>query len=106
MRLLALLVVVAAIAALLLTRAEPFAPTVTLETPVDFVGRATPIAVVANDRGTGLARVDVRLVPPGGGTPVVVATQSFPPGSGLLNNGATHEARVTATINAADAHVP
>jgi murein DD-endopeptidase MepM/ murein hydrolase activator NlpD len=106
MRLLAVLVVVAAIAALLLTRAEPFAPTVTLETPVDFVGRATPVAVAAHDRGTGLARVDVRLVPPGGGAAVVVATQSFPPGSGLLNTGAVHEARVTATINAADAHVP
>jgi len=105
MRILVPLVVLAAIAALLLTRAEPFAPTVTLETPLDFVGRATPLRFVARDRGTGLARVDVRLVPPSG-TAVVVASQEFPPGSGLLRTGAVHEATVVVTLDAASAHVP
>ena len=63
MRRLLAVVVLAALVALFLTRAEPFAPSVTLETPIDFVGRATPVTIVARDRGSGLARVEVRLVP-------------------------------------------
>ena len=72
-RLLAVLVL-AALVALLVTRAEPFAPSATFETPVDFVGRATPVKIVAHDRGSGLAHVELRLVPEGG-PPVVVASQ-------------------------------
>ena len=74
MRVAVALVVVALLAALLLTRAEPFAPTATLETPVEVVGRATSVKVVAHDRGSGLARVELRLVPEGG-APVVLASE-------------------------------
>jgi murein DD-endopeptidase MepM/ murein hydrolase activator NlpD len=105
MRRLLVLVVVAVAAALLLTRAEPFRPSVTLETPIDFVGRATPVKVTANDRGTGLAEVEIRLVP-NGGEAVVLAHQSYPPGSGWLGFGGVHEASVAATLDAATAHVP
>src|SRR5207253_697090 len=69
--------VLAALVALFVTRAEPFAPSATLETPVDFVGRATPVRIVAHDRGSGLAHVELRLVPEGG-PPVVVASQDYP----------------------------
>jgi murein DD-endopeptidase MepM/ murein hydrolase activator NlpD len=103
MRLVLALLLVAGVLALLLTRAEPFAPTVSLETPVDVVGRATPLRLVAHDRGTGLAHVEVRLVP-AGGAPVVVATESFPAGGWL--GGGVHEATLTPTVDAAAAHVP
>jgi len=66
-----------ALGALLLTRAEPLAPQVTLETRVDVVGRATPLRLTARDRGTGLASVELRLVPESG-TPAAVATESHP----------------------------
>ena len=105
MRRLLVLVVVAVAAALLLTRAEPFRPTVTLETPIDFVGRATPVKITAHDRGTGLAEVEIRLVP-NAGEAVVLSHQSFPPGSGWLGFGGVHEADVAATLDAATAHVP
>src|SRR5881409_655477 len=42
--------------ALLVTRAEPLAPTVVLGTPVDVVGRATPLVVVAREAGAPVAR--------------------------------------------------
>ena len=105
MRRLLVLVVVLAAGGLLLTRAEPFAPTVSLETPIDFVGRATPVKVTARDRGTGLAEVQVRLVP-GTGDAVVLATRNFPPGTGWLGLGGVHEATLAATLDAAAAHVP
>src|SRR5207302_223114 len=74
-----LLIALLAIAiALLVTRAEPLAPTVVLETPVDVVGRATPLVVVARDRGTGLAHVEVRLAAGAGGAPAGVASEDFP----------------------------
>ncbi len=102
MRRLLVVVVLAALIGLLVTRAEPFAPSATLETPVDFVGRATPVTVVAHDRGSGLAHVEVRLVPEGG-SPVVVASEDYPRrswfGSGI------HEARLTPTLDAATARV-
>src|SRR2546428_14047933 len=77
MRRFAVVLVLATLVALLVTRAEPLAPSVTLETPVDFVGRATPLRIVARDRGSGLAHVEVRLVPEGG-QPVVVASEDYP----------------------------
>src|SRR5439155_503356 len=105
MRGLLLLLVVGAIVVLLLTRAEPLAPTVALETPVDFVGRATSLRVVARDRGTGLAWVQVRVVP-GGGEPVVLARQTFPPGTRWLGlQGGTHEATLTPKVDATAAHL-
>ena len=75
MRVLALLVFVAL--GLLVTVAEPLAPTVDLGTPPALVGAATPLGLTARDRGTGLASVEVRVVP-AGGEPVVVAHQEFP----------------------------
>src|SRR2546430_9254611 len=90
-------------AALLLTRAEPLAPTVVLETPVEVVGRATPLVVVARDRGTGLAHVEVRLAAGAGGTPAVVASEDFPRRSWL--GSGVHEVRLTPTVDAAAAHL-
>jgi len=100
-RLLAVLVL-AALVALFVTRAEPFAPSATLETPVDFVGRATPVRIVAHDRGSGLAHVELRLVPEGG-PPVVVASQDYPRRSWL--GSGVHDATLAPTLDAAAAHV-
>jgi murein DD-endopeptidase MepM/ murein hydrolase activator NlpD len=106
MRRLLVLFAAAALAALLLTRAEPFTPTVTLETPVDFIGRATPVKLVARDRGTGLARIEVRLVGQGG-APVVLASESYAAFGGWLGSGSgIHEVTLTPTLDAAAAHVP
>jgi murein DD-endopeptidase MepM/ murein hydrolase activator NlpD len=107
MRRLLVLAALVAAAALLLTRAEPFAPTVTLETPVEVVGRATPLRLVARDRGTGLARVEVRLVAPGG-VPVVVASEAYPPAPAAWIRGGSgvHEAVLTPTLDAAAARLP
>src|SRR5204863_8394325 len=95
-------VIFAALVALLVTRAEPFAPSVSLETPIDFVGRATPVTIVARDRGSGLARVEVRLVPEGG-EPVVVASQDYPRRSWLGSE--VHEATLAPVLDAAAAHL-
>src|SRR5439155_1294188 len=102
MRRLLAVVIFAALVALLVTRAEAFAPSVSLETPIDFVGRATPITIVARDRGSGLARVEVRLVPEGG-EPVVVASQDYPRRSWLGSE--VHEATLAPVLDAAAAHV-
>src|SRR5262249_18214789 len=64
--------------AMLVPRAEPSAPTASLETPIDTLGRATTLRVAAHDRGSGLARIEVRLVPAGGGNPAVVASAVYP----------------------------
>jgi len=100
MRRLLAVVIFAALVALLVTRAEPFAPSVSLETPIDFVGRATPVTIVARDRGSGLARVEVRLVPEGG-EPVVVASQDYPLRSWLGSE--VHEATLAPVLDAAAA---
>jgi hypothetical protein len=108
MRRLLVLVVVAAVVGVLLTRAEPFAPRATLDTPVELVGRATPIAVTAHDRGTGLARVEVRLVPEGGGAPVVLASESYPARADdwLFGGSGVSEATLARTVDAAAARLP
>ena len=87
----------------LATRLDPFTPEVRLETPVDFVGRATPIKILAHDRGSGLAHVEVRLVPDGG-QPVVVASEDYPRRSWL--GSGVHDVTLTPTLDAATAHVP
>ena len=99
----AVLFVLVGVVTLLATLAEPLAPTVTLETPVDVIGRATPLRVVARDRGTGLASVEVRLVPPAG-TPGVLAQASYPRASWL--GSGVHEATLTPTVDVVAAGVP
>jgi murein DD-endopeptidase MepM/ murein hydrolase activator NlpD len=107
MRRLLLLLVVVGVIGLALTRAEPFRPTATIETPVQVVGRATPIRIVAHDRGTGLAHIDVRLIP-ANGTPAIVATANYPalPAHWLRGGSGVHDATVEATIDAAAAGIP
>src|SRR2546427_3294468 len=102
MRRLLAVVIFAALVALLVTRAEPFAPSVSLETPIDFVGRATPVTIVARDRGSGLARVEVRLVP-GGGEPVGVASHGYPRRS--WRGSQVHEGTLAPTLDAPAAHL-
>jgi murein DD-endopeptidase MepM/ murein hydrolase activator NlpD len=98
MRRLLLVVVLVAVAALLVTRAEPLGPAASLETPVDVIGRATLVRVLGRDRGTGLASLELRLVPGGGGAPVVLAREEYLRrtwrGSGI------HSALLTATVDA------
>jgi hypothetical protein len=103
MRLIFGLVLFLVLAAFLWLRAEPMAPTARLETAVDVVGRATPLRVVGTDRGTGLARLEVRLVPPAGPS-VIVAEQSWPRSS--WRGSGVHEATLEATVDAAAARVP
>jgi len=67
---------------LVCTVAEPLAPTATLTAP-DVLGPTTSIEVAAHDRGWGLADVEVRLVPAGGGPPRVLAHQTFPRSLGI-----------------------
>ena len=102
MRTILLLLIAAGV--LLATRAEPLAPTAALEAPVDVVGRATTIHVLGRDRGTGLAEIELRLVPAGGGAPTVLARQEYPAtswfGSGI------HEAVLATTVDAGAAHLP
>jgi murein DD-endopeptidase MepM/ murein hydrolase activator NlpD len=99
-----LVVVLLVIVALLVTVAEPLGPQVELVTPVTVVGAATPLRVVARDRGTGLATVEARLVSPQLAEPLVVAHEDYPRtswyGSGV------HEATLTPVLEAAKNHVP
>ena len=98
MRALIVIFVIAVIATIVGTRAEPFAPTVTVEGIPDTIGRGTAMRVTAKDRGSGLAHVEVRLVPDGGGEPLILARQDFPRqdwfGSGV------YEAMLTPTLGA------
>ncbi len=97
-----LLLVVAGLGVIALY-AEPFAPTVTLETPVDTVGRGTTLRVVARDRGSGLAHIELRLVPEGS-APVVVAEEHFPRRS--WRGSGVHETTITPTLDLSAAKVP
>jgi murein DD-endopeptidase MepM/ murein hydrolase activator NlpD len=76
-----LVVLLLAVIALLVTVAEPLGPQVELATPIDVVGAATPLRVVARDRGTGLASVDVRLTSSALPEPVVLAHEEYPKAS-------------------------
>src|SRR5262249_58308113 len=77
---------------------EPFAPTVTVDGLGDTIGRGTPLRVTARDRGSGLSRVEARLVPADGGEPLVLARTAFPRqdwfGSGV------HEATLAPALGA------
>ena len=91
---------------LLVLRAEPFAPTATLETPIDTVGHATAIRVAAHDRGSGLARVEVRLVPGGGGNPAIVASAVYPAIHWGWSRSGVNDTVLTTTVDAAAAGLP
>jgi murein DD-endopeptidase MepM/ murein hydrolase activator NlpD len=90
--------------ALLLTRAEPFGPTVALEAPRDAVGRTLALDVAARDRGTGLAQVEIRLVLPAGPA-LTVARRSFP-SRGLSWPWLVHEEPLTFAVDLVAARVP
>ena len=99
-----LIVLFLAAAALLVTVAEPLGPRVELVAPPAVVGAATPLRIVARDRGTGLATVEVRLASDRLPEPIVVARQEFPRtswyGSGV------HETEITPVLDAAKLHIP
>ena len=98
MRALLLGLVALALVAVVALFAEPLAPTATLEGLGPALGRGTPLRVMVADRGSGLAHVEVRLVPGDGSTPLVLARQDFPRTS-LLGSG-VHEATLTPTLGA------
>jgi murein DD-endopeptidase MepM/ murein hydrolase activator NlpD len=104
MRVFLFLLLLGVVAGLALTRAEPFAPHVNLDSPVEFIGRSTALQVSASDRGTGLARVELRLVPPSGPA-VLLAEEHWTPNS----QGwwwEVHEATLTPTVDAGAARLP
>ncbi len=76
--------------------AEPLAPRVELTGVDEVIGRGTPMRVLATDRGSGLADVEVRLVPGNGGEPLVLARQQFPR-HGLFGSG-VHETTLLPTL--------
>ncbi len=98
MRALLLGIVLVALAALAVTCAEPLAPTARLEGVGAVVGRGSAMRVIATDRGSGLARVEVRLAPADGSEPLVLARQEFPR-TGAFGSG-VHEATLTPTLGA------
>jgi murein DD-endopeptidase MepM/ murein hydrolase activator NlpD len=103
MRRLIVLALVLVVVGLLLTRAEPFGPTVTLEQPVDVVGRSTQLRLVLRDRGSGLAGYEVRIVPPSG-TPSVITSEQFPRTS--FTGSGVNEKVVSSYIDAVPAGLP
>jgi murein DD-endopeptidase MepM/ murein hydrolase activator NlpD len=98
MRALLVGIVLLVLAALVAAFAEPLAPTAQVEGLGAALGRGTPLRVTASDRGSGLARVEVRLVPGDGSEPLVLARQEFPR-AGILGSG-VHEATLTPTLGA------
>jgi murein DD-endopeptidase MepM/ murein hydrolase activator NlpD len=98
MRILLLGLVVLAAVVLAVMFVEPFAPTARLEGAGATIGRGTQMRVTAADRGSGLARVEVRLVPSDGSAPQVLARQEFPR-AGLFGSG-VHEATLSPTLGA------
>lgn len=97
-------VVALAVIGALLTRAEPFAPTVAFDAPARTIGRATPLTVVAHDRGSGLAHVEVRIVPAAGDTAFVVDQRDFPRTS--WRGSGVDETTLTSVIDAAAIKLP
>jgi len=87
-----------ALAVLAATCAEPLAPTARVEGLGPALGRGTPLRVIASDRGSGLAHVEVRLVPGDGSEPLVLARQDFPR-TGIFGSG-VHEATLSPSLGA------
>lgn len=77
-----LLLVPVLLVVLVCTVAEPLAPTAAVEAP-EVLGPETPIEVAAHDRGWGLAEVELRLVPAGGGPARVLLHERYPRALGI-----------------------
>jgi murein DD-endopeptidase MepM/ murein hydrolase activator NlpD len=77
-----ILVVLVLLVVVVCTVGEPLAPTATITAPA-ILGPTTPIEVTAHDRGWGLADVEVRLVPSGGGEARVLAQLTYPRSLGI-----------------------
>jgi murein DD-endopeptidase MepM/ murein hydrolase activator NlpD len=58
--------------------AEPFAPVASLDAAPDVIGRDTVVHASARDRGTGLARLELRLVPQNATAGFVLASADYP----------------------------
>ena len=99
-----LVVLFLATVALLVTVAEPLGPQVELATPISVVGAATPLRVIARDRGTGLAMVEIRVASDRLPEPVVVAHEVFPRTS--WHGSGVHEATLTPVLDAVKSHLP
>jgi len=81
--------------------AEPFAPVATLHTPPDVIGRDTVLRASATDRGTGLAHLELRLVPQNATSGFVLASEDFPRRS--FRGSGVGEASIEGTAKAAGA---
>jgi murein DD-endopeptidase MepM/ murein hydrolase activator NlpD len=80
--------------------AEPFAPHAALEAP-DVIGRDTVLRASASDRGTGLARLELRLVPQNASGGFLLASETFPRRS--LRGSGVHAAALEASARPAGA---
>ena len=81
--------------------AEPFAPEATIDGAPRVIGRDTILRANARDRGTGLARVELRLVPQNATAGFVLATEEFPRQS--FRGSGVGEAAIEGTAKAAGA---
>ena len=81
--------------------AEPFAPEATIDGAPRVIGRDTILRANARDRGTGLARVELRLVPQNATAGFVLATEEFPRQS--FRGSGVSEAAIEGTAKAAGA---
>ena len=77
MRWMVVLLLVAVLGSLGLV-AEPFAPVATLDGVPSVIGRDTVVHASARDRGTGLARLELRLVPQNATAGFVLGSAEFP----------------------------
>jgi len=90
------LLLVVVLGVLLVTRAEPLGPRATLDGVPAVVGAGTPIRASLRDRGSGLAHIEIRLVPGDGGEPLVLSAMDFLRTS-FFGSG-VHEATLDATL--------
>ena len=79
--------------------AEPFAPVASLDGAPSVIGRDTVVHASARDRGTGLARLELRLVPQNATSGFVLASAQFPRRS--FRGSGVGEAAVEGTAKAA-----
>jgi murein DD-endopeptidase MepM/ murein hydrolase activator NlpD len=100
----ALVVLLVVLGGLLVTVAEPLGPQVEVTTPPGVVGAATPLRLVARDRGTGLKSVEVRLAAAALPEPIVVAREDYARQS--WRGSGVHEVVLTPVLDAAKSRLP